>query len=167
MSFQKIIVIGYPGSGKSTFARALQARTGLPLIYLDMLYWNPDKTTVSGDEFDRRLEAVLKTDRWIIDGNYNRTLKKRIRECDAVFFLDYPPSVCLDGIRARRNRPRPDMPWIETEDDPELIDFVKAFTTDSRPKILTLLEQYAEKEITVFSSREDADRYLREFPGKS
>lgn len=161
MSFQKIIVIGCPGSGKSTFARALQTRTGLPLVYLDMLYWNADKTTVSSDEFDRRLNAILKTDRWIIDGNYNRTLEKRLRECDAVFFLDYPLAVCLEVIRARRNQPRPDMPWIETEDDPEFIDFVKVFSTDSRPKILTLLEQYAEKEIKVFSSREDANRYLQ------
>lgn len=161
MPFQKVLVIGCPGSGKSTFARVLHERTGLPLVYLDMLYWNADKTTVSRDEFDRRLDAVLKTDRWIIDGNYNRTLEKRIRECDAVFFLDYPLSVCLDGIRVRRNQPRPDMPWIETEDDPEFIDFVKAFATDSRPKILALLEKYPKKQITVFSSRKDADRYLQ------
>ena len=161
MKFQKAIVIGYPGSGKSTFSRALQTRTGLPLIYLDMLYWNADKTTISRDEFDRRLDAVLNTDRWIIDGNYNRTMEKRIRQCDAVFFLDYPLSVCLDGIRARMHQPRPDMPWIETEEDPEFIDFVKAFATESRPNILTLLEQYSEKSITVFSSRKDADEYLR------
>ena len=43
---KKVIVIGCPGSGKSTFARALAEITGLPLHYLDMMYWNADKTTV-------------------------------------------------------------------------------------------------------------------------
>ena len=161
--FQKVIIIGCPGSGKSTFARALQARTDLPLVYLDMLYWNADKTTVSRAVFDQRLDETLQGDRWIIDGNHNRTLEKRIRECDAVFFLDYPPSVCLDGIRTRRNQPRPDMPWVETEDDPELIEFVTAFSKESRRKILALLEKYSEKQVMVFSSREEADRYLQTF----
>ena len=43
---QKVIVIGCPGSGKSTFARALQAKTGLPLVHLDMLFWNADRTEI-------------------------------------------------------------------------------------------------------------------------
>ena len=34
---KKVIVIGCPGSGKSTFARALAEKTGLPLHYLDMM----------------------------------------------------------------------------------------------------------------------------------
>ena len=42
---KRVIIIGCPGSGKSTFARELHARTNLPLYYLDMLYWNADRTT--------------------------------------------------------------------------------------------------------------------------
>ena len=33
----KVLIIGCPGSGKSTFARALHEVTNLPLVYLDML----------------------------------------------------------------------------------------------------------------------------------
>ena len=43
---KKIIVIGCPGSGKSTFARVLHNKTGIPLYHLDLMYWNADKTTV-------------------------------------------------------------------------------------------------------------------------
>ena len=43
---ERILVVGSPGSGKSTFSRALGELTGLPLIYLDRLFWNADKTTV-------------------------------------------------------------------------------------------------------------------------
>ena len=56
---KKIIVLGCPGSGKSTFARALQKRTGLPLFYLDRMNWNPDRTTVEKAVFLERLREVL------------------------------------------------------------------------------------------------------------
>ena len=39
---QKVIIIGCPGSGKSTFSKALHDATGLPLYHLDMMYWNVD-----------------------------------------------------------------------------------------------------------------------------
>lgn len=35
----RIMVIGSGGAGKSTFARELAKRTGLPLIHLDMHHW--------------------------------------------------------------------------------------------------------------------------------
>lgn len=66
---EKIIVIGSPGAGKSTFARQLRDITSLPLYYLDMLWHKPDKTNVSRDEFDKKLNDILCRDRWIIDGN--------------------------------------------------------------------------------------------------
>lgn len=109
----KIMVIGCPGGGKSTFARALGEITKLPVYHLDMLFWNADKTNVDRETFLLRLGSVLEKDRWIIDGNYSFSMEMRLKECDAVFFLDYPAKVCLDGVRTRMGKPRPDMPWIE------------------------------------------------------
>ena len=108
---QKALIIGSPGSGKSTFARALHEATGLPLIHLDNLFWNADKTNVEKEVFLARLEDALQRERWIIDGNYLSTMDKRLAACDTVFFLDYPVDVCLEGIRQRQGQPRPDMPW--------------------------------------------------------
>ena len=56
---ERILVVGSPGSGKSTFSRALGELTGLPLIYLDRLFWNADKTTVENKVFDQRLEEAM------------------------------------------------------------------------------------------------------------
>lgn len=70
----KAIVIGCPGSGKSTFAKKLSKYTKTPLCYLDRLNWNADKTAVAREIFDERLSAVLQKDEWIIDGNYMRTI---------------------------------------------------------------------------------------------
>ena len=82
--FQKAIIIGCPGAGKSTFARKLSEKTQLPLYYLDMLWHKPDRTTVDRDLFDKKLKEIILQDKWIIDGNYGRTLEMRIRSCDTI-----------------------------------------------------------------------------------
>ena len=157
---QKVMVIGCPGSGKSTFSRALRDRTGLPLYYLDMLYWNADKTTVQREVFRTRLAKILEADAFIIDGNYHSTLEMRFSACDTVFFLDYPPDVCLDGVRSRFGKPREDMPWIETEPDLEFMDYIRRFATENRPEILALIEKYPQVKVITFTSRAEADAYL-------
>jgi len=159
---KKIIVIGCPGSGKSTVARALHNKTGISLYHLDMMYWNADKTTVEKIVFRERLSAVIEKDEWIIDGNYGSTMELRMAACDTVIFLDYPLDVCLDGIKERRGKPRSDMPWIETEEDAEFIEFIKNFNTKQKPQILALLEKYSSKNIFVFTSREEADAFLHD-----
>lgn len=157
---KKIIVIGCPGSGKSTFSRALHNITGIPLHHLDMMYWNADKTTVSKSAFLERLAGVMETDEWIIDGNYGSTVEMRMHSCDTIFFLDYPLEVCLEGIRERKGKARTDMPWVEDEDDEEFINFVKDYNVSSRPIVQELLEKYFDKDIFVFKSRSEADEYL-------
>ena len=159
---QRIIVIGCPGSGKSTVSRALHNKTGIPLYHLDMMYWNADKTTVEKSVFLERLSAVLKKDEWIIDGNYGSTMELRMAACDTVIFLDYPLEVCLDGIRERRGKPRSDMPWIEIEEDAEFIEFIKNYNEQQKLQVLELLEKYKDKNIVIWESREQANVFLNQ-----
>ena len=107
-----------------------------------------------------RLQRVLKLDEWIIDGNYSSTMELRMQMCDTVFFLDYPVEICLSGIEERKGKPRPDMPWIETEEDAEFLEFIKNYNLQSRPAVLELLEKYADKNIVTFKSRSKADEYI-------
>lgn len=157
---QKVMVIGCPGSGKSTFSRALSQITGLPLTHLDMLYWNADKTTVERSVFIERLSEVLQKDAWIIDGNYSSTMELRMQECDTVFFLDYPADICLQGVKDRQGKPRSDMPWVETEEDTEFLEYIQNFYKENRPQVLELLQKYSHKTIYVFQNRTEADVFL-------
>ncbi len=159
---KKVIVIGCPGSGKSTFSKKLAERTKLPLYHLDLLYWNADKTTVSKEIFCKRLKDVLQKSEWIIDGNYASTLEIRIKECDTVFFLDYPLDVCLDGIRSRQGKARSDMPWVENSDeiDRDFLEFIQRYETDNKPEVETLLQKYASREIYFFKTRLQSEEFL-------
>ena len=157
---QKIIVIGCPGAGKSTFSRALQGKTDLPPYHLDMLFWNADKTNVSREEFDQKLTRILKQDKWIIDGNYGRTLEMRLKECDTVFLLDFPVSRCLSGVESRIGKPREDMPWIEQEFDAKFKDWIINFPKKELPIVYSLLEKYKDKNIVIFKSHEEIYDFL-------
>lgn len=157
---KRVLIIGCPGSGKSTFARKLHKITSIPLHHLDMLNWNSDKTVVEKEVFIERLNKVLETETWIIDGNYLGTMASRMKDADTVFFLDYDLETCLSGVQSRKGQPRADMPWIETETDPEFIEFIKTFHIESRPKILELLEENKHKEIIVFKNRSESDKYI-------
>lgn len=158
---QKVMVIGSPGAGKSTFARKLRDATGLPLYYLDMLWHKPDRTNISREEFDAHIDELVKKNKWIIDGNYQRTLERRLIECDTVFLLDYPLEVCLSGAESRIGTKREDMPWIETEFDEEFRQWIIDFSKDQLPRIYRMLEQYgSNRTVVIFRSREETDDYL-------
>ncbi len=159
---KRVCIIGSPGSGKSTFARRLAEITGLPLCHLDLLNWQADRTTVSHKVFLERLERVLAQKCWIIDGNYSATMERRLALCDTIFFFDLPVEVCLSGVAARQGKVRPDMPWIEVEEDPEFTDYIRSFPETQRPGILERLAALPPAvEIVHFTSREAANDCLK------
>ena len=157
---ERILIIGCPGSGKSTLARALAARTGLPPVHLDNLWWRPDRTHITREQFDAALEQVLREERWIIDGDYSRTYEVRIAACDTVIFLDYGREICLEGITARVGQNRDDIPWADAGPDPALVQRVKAYDRENRPRVLALLAQYPDKTVLVFRTRAQAEAWL-------
>lgn len=161
MRGNKIMIIGCPGAGKSTFARKLREKTGIPVYYLDMLFHKPDRTTASREAFDAALAEILKTPEWILDGNYQRTLAPRFEACTDVFLFDLPLEQCLAGAAARIGRQREDMPWVEQAFDADFRQYILDFPKDQLPAIYSLIDQYRDtRSITVFHSREEADAWL-------
>ena len=158
---QKIIVIGCPGSGKSTFSKSLHKIIGIPLFHLDMMFWNSDKTTVEQSVFYERLSKTIQNDKWIIDGNYSSTMELRMQACDTIIFLDYSLDVCLNGIQERKGKARSDMPWIESDEyDEAFIEFIKNYNSQCRPQVMELLDKYFYKNVFIFTTRAEADAFL-------
>ena len=158
---KKVIILGCPGSGKTTFAEKLNQITGFPLYHLDTIWHLPDKTHIAREEFDKRLSEIFHTPEWIIDGNYNRTIEMRLQECDTVFLFDLPTERCIQGAIDRLGKIRNDLPWRETELDPVFKQSIEEFSTNSLPRIYELIEKYRKgRQVVIFKSREDLDEFL-------
>ena len=102
----RVLVTGLAGSGKSTFSRALSAKTGLPVIHLDVHYWKPGWAKPSDDEWRAEQRILLEPDTWIVDGNYHETLALRLERADTVVYLDTPWPVCVGRALMRGLRKR-------------------------------------------------------------
>jgi adenylate kinase family enzyme len=121
---RRIIVTGLAGSGKSTLSLALGARTGLPVVHLDLHFWKPGWVAPSEPEWRAKQRAVLAGDAWIADGNYHETLELRLARADTVVFLDMPWWRCsgralLRGLRMPGELPEgcPYTRWSRLRDE--------------------------------------------------
>ena len=125
-----------------------------------MIWHKPDRTNISKEEFDSRLNEIICGEKWIIDGNYQRTLEMRLKACDTVFLMDLPLDVCLAGAASRVGEKREEMPWIEEELDPEFRQWIIDFPEKKLPEIYRLLKSYPDKNIVIFKSRQQSDDYI-------
>ena len=163
---KKVLVIGCPGAGKTTFAKELSLKGGLPLYHLDLIWWQADRTTISTDEFDRQLQDILIKDEWIIDGNYKRTMHLRLQYADTVIFLDFPVDVCLSGALERLGKDRPDIPWrIDYDIYDEFKNWILNYPTVQLPIINLFLQSYKGK-VFRFRTRSEADIFLKSLKRK-
>lgn len=165
---RRVLVIGNAGSGKTTFAGALSEKTGIPVQHLDRLYWFGQWEHLHRDEFDQVLQTELEKERWIIDGNYDRTLPLRLSYCDTVFFFDLPTIACLWGATKRvlcsYGKSREDMggncPERFDRRQWELYRHIWTFNRKNRKHYYALLKD--RKDVVVFKSRRAARKYIRE-----
>lgn len=99
-TFARVNVVGASGSGKSTFAKQLAAKLELPMIEMDAVYWNPNWSEPTDEVFFERLRSALAHPRWVLDGNYDRTVPIKWQGVTAVIWLDYSlPRTLLQGLK--------------------------------------------------------------------
>lgn len=163
---QRIIIIGCGGAGKSTLARQLGEKTGLPVVHLDQIWWSPGNWQhMDREEFDARLMAEMEKPRWILDGNFNRTLEARLQKCDTVIYLDYPRLVCLKNWLGRViqnwGHARIDMAegcaeWF----DPEMAKWIWNFNKKNRAHYHALLSTLDGKQVYILHSRREVRAFL-------
>lgn len=157
---QRVLVIGSPGAGKSTFARELARRTGLPLTHLDAEYWRPGWVRPEAAEWEARVRGLIAPDVWILDGNYTSTVPLRAVRADTVIVLDYPRTLCLyRAVRRALLGRRPDT--LDLGKEPlnlEFLSFIWRFGALQRKQLaeldhlphLTLIRLSSDKEARVW-----------------
>ncbi|MBR3680460.1 MAG: adenylate kinase [Clostridia bacterium] len=161
MTLHRILIIGSPGAGKSTFARGLAEITGLPLYHIDNLYWNESGEYITRAELIERLDPILRTESWIIDGNYSATFAYRLSFASAVILLDVDFETCKRGIAERTGKPREDIPFVEREVPADLIEAARRYAEHTLPKMLKIINGQPRVKFIHLHSRDDANNYLQ------
>ena len=163
---ERVMIIGCGGAGKSTLARKLGEKTGLPVVHLDQIYWEPGNWKhLEKPEFERRLAVELEKPRWILDGNFNRTMEVRLERCDTVIYLDFPRLVCLKNWLGRViqnwGHHRPDMtPGCNEWIDPEFVKWIWNFNKQNRARYYALLNDAKDKQVIILKSRRQVQKFL-------
>jgi len=98
---QRVAIVGPGGGGKSTFARSLGERTGLPVVHLDHHFWNPGWVDTPRDEWRRIQRGLFAADRWIADGNDGGTFDERFTLADTVILIARPRAANVAGAVRR------------------------------------------------------------------
>jgi adenylate kinase family enzyme len=165
---QRVSIVGSAGSGKSTLARRLGEITGLPVIHIDTLFWLPGWVSRPDVELDALLLQEVVKDRWIIDGNYSRTLPARLAAADTVIWLDFGRPTCLWRAVKRRilyhGRSRPDMTaGCQEKIDLEFLLWIWRYPARSRARTAERLAGLdGDKTVLRFRRPHEADRWLAE-----
>lgn len=163
---ERVLVIGCGGSGKSSLAMRLAPCFGLPVTHLDALFWHPGWVPTAAGAWDAIEAALVAQPKWLIDGDYGRTLPMRLARADVVIWLDLPTATCLWRAlvrqSGRRGKVRPDL----AAGCPEHIDlgFLLGIATYRRRRRPILLQQRAAASVTqtwiTLSSASSVPRFV-------
>lgn len=164
---RKILIIGSPGSGKSTFCKRLSEKLNIPLVHLDQLFWKAGWVERSKEEFDKLLLNELEKDEWIIDGNYGRTLDVRLKYVDTVIFFDYNRFLCLWRVLKRvvRNygKVRDDMAeGCQEHFDLEFLKYVYSFNDVQRESIYKKISTNHMVRVIIIKKKKDFRKLEKE-----
>ena len=172
---RRIVILGNAGSGKSTLARQMGERLGLPVVHLDVLFWEAGWKQPDDTAFRTRVAAALAGDAWISEGNYSRqTFDLRIPRADRVIWLEAPRLLCVWRVlmRGLKGGRRPDLPaGCEERMDRAYLAFLRYvwnFNRDVRPRIEATLKATGRSvPVMRLNGRADVAAYLATLPARA
>lgn len=157
---KRVMIVGGPGAGKSTLARALGARTGLPVHHMDHIHWLPGWQQRPRDLRKAMAIAVENGPEWIFEGGFSTTYAHRLARADTVVWLDLPVGLRLWRVTKRsvrfRGQRRPDMaPGCVEGFSGEILEFYRYIwrTRASARAQLRALVQDAPGRVTIHHLR--------------
>lgn len=161
----KIIVIGCPGSGKSTMVFRMNEKLKYSVLHLDKIYHIDNNTHITREELIKRVDKFANdNERFIIDGNYISTVEQRIKLADTIILLDIDTEICVqNAVNRSKKEKTADMAdgFDNSKLKDEFLEFIGRFKNDSLPKIMGLIEAYkSEKNIIILKNYKEIDEFI-------
>ena len=97
----RYLIHGVTGSGKTTLAEQVAARTGLPWHSMDELTWEPGWVPVPEDVQRERGAVLCAQEAWVMDTAYSSWRELAVARADVIVALDYPRWVSLSRLLRR------------------------------------------------------------------
>ena len=163
----RISIIGGSGSGKSTLATILSRELDIPAIYLDAINYNANWVEIDQTEREKIILKKSNEEKWIIDGNYNKTLKERLDKADLVIWLDYSSFAHLRGFLKRlikySNKDKPELPGCKERFNFTFLKYVISYNRKKRPQVLQILENVPSEKMLIFKKQKDLNNWLKKY----
>lgn len=165
--YNRISIIGGSGSGKSTLCSILSKELNLPAIHLDGINFDSNWVEIDKSKRDNIIVNKALEDKWIIDGNYTKTLKNRLERADLIIWLDYSTFALLKGVLKRIfksiNKERPEIPGCKERFDFNFIKYVITYNKKKRYIIVENLEDIPKEKILIFKNQKKLNKWLKDF----
>lgn len=162
---KKILVIGCPGSGKSTFSTLLAKKLSYDILHLDYIYHIDNERQISKIQLrEKILEFVKDREQFIIDGNYTGSLAFRMQYADTIFLFNIDTEICKNNAIKRLKEPKRDdmaIGFDHTKMDDDFLEYIETFNERLFPQITDILRDFRGR-IIVFNTYKEMDEFLSE-----
>ncbi len=165
--YNRISIIGGSGSGKSTLCSILSKELNLPAIHLDGINFDSNWVEIDKSKRDNIIVDKALEDKWIIDGNYTKTLKNRLERADLIIWLDYSTFALLKGVLKRFfkgiNKERPEIPGCKERFNFNFIKYVITYNKKKRYIIVENLADIPKEKVLIFKNQKKLNKWLKNF----
>lgn len=165
--YNRISIVGGSGSGKSTLCDILSKELNLPAIHLDAINFKENWIEIDKTERDKIILSKASGDKWIIDGNYNKTLKERFDKADLIIWLDYSTMAQLKGVLKRifkgYNKEKREVPGCKERLDFNFIKYVITYNKKKRHIVEDNLKNIPKEKVLIFKKQKYLNNWLKEF----
>ena len=162
--YNRIPIIGGPGTGKTTLSNILSLKYNLPVTHLDGINHLKDWKVREKSKRDKIILDIIEKEKWIIDGTYRDTLKKRLKNSDLIIWLDYSSIAQIKGIIKRylknARKERTEIPGCIERLNFEFIKYVIRYNKDKRHFITDALQDINKDKVIIFKKQKDLNIWL-------
>jgi adenylate kinase family enzyme len=152
-NMKRVVILGRGASGKSTLAARLGEITGLPVIDLDKVFWQPGLVATPRDQWVVVQQKLVAEEGWIMDGDLGPydVVEVRLSVADTIILLDFSFIRCA-WQAIRRCRERADF-WR----------WLLSYRWRSRPILMEAIANHAANaDLHVFRNPEALRRFVAE-----